>query len=127
MDAETPHKNPINMKTTGTILSTSIPIKVAASGFSAIALKALPTFVRINKYERAATIRIEKIKLINWGIEMMKPATLQSKFVKGVENPRVSEPCAINIKYSKINKKPRDDTKGIACSVASPCFILKYL
>ena len=70
MDAETPHKNPINMKTTGTILSTSIPIKVADRGFQQLLLK-LYQLLSESINMRAATIRIDKIKLINWGIEMM--------------------------------------------------------
>ena len=71
--------------------------------------------------------RIEKTRLNNCGIDIIKPPILQSKLENAVENPRVSEPWAIKIIYSKINKNPRDETKGIACSVASPCFILKYL
>ena len=63
MDAEMPQRKPISIKTISTILSTSIPIIVAASGFTAIALKARPTFVRLNRNERAATIKMVKSNL----------------------------------------------------------------
>ena len=65
---------------------------VAASGFSAIALNARPTFDLFNKTDSPATIRIENTRLNNCGIDIMNPPILQSKLEKAVENPRVSEP-----------------------------------
>ena len=103
MDAEIPQRKPVKTKTIGTILLTSMPIRVEASGFSAMALKARPTFVAFNKRESPATINIDRIKLTNWGIEIMNPPMRQSKLENGIENPRVSDPCATRIKYSKIN------------------------
>ena len=55
IDAETPQRNPVMTNTIGTILFTSIPIKVATSGFSAIDLSARPSLVRFKKIEGQAT------------------------------------------------------------------------
>ena len=70
------HKKPVIIKTTGTILPTSTPIRVAVSGFSAILRNARPKRVLFNRRLNPKTSNIDKPKLINWGIPKIIPPIL---------------------------------------------------
>ena len=101
-------RKPISIKTIGTIRSTSIPI-IAAHLIFCYGFKARPTLYGL--IEMKGLQRLRSIKSTNnRGIDITIGCQL---LVKGVEKPRVSDPCAIKIRYSNINKNLEKILKGL--------------